>query len=51
MVFKDCDKKAKTQAHLNECGSDAAKSADDELNRVYQQLLKKVAGDVCAGGL
>jgi len=46
--FTDCDKTAHTQADLTECGSNDYKSADDELNRTYQQLLKKAAGDPVA---
>ncbi|MFZ0479123.1 MAG: lysozyme inhibitor LprI family protein [Terriglobales bacterium] len=47
-AFKDCDKTARTQADLNECASSDAKSADDELNKTYQQLLKKATGDPVA---
>jgi uncharacterized protein YecT (DUF1311 family) len=46
--FADCDKTALTQADLTECGNNDYKSADDELNRTYQQLLKKTAGDPVA---
>ncbi|MGA9041007.1 MAG: lysozyme inhibitor LprI family protein [Terriglobales bacterium] len=46
--FSDCDKTAHTQADLNECGSNDLKSADNELNRTYQQLLKKSAADQVA---
>jgi uncharacterized protein YecT (DUF1311 family) len=46
--FADCDKTAKTQADLTECGGSDYKRADDELNRTYQQLLKKAAGDPVA---
>jgi uncharacterized protein YecT (DUF1311 family) len=44
-TFSDCDKSAKTQADLTECAGNDLKSADDELNATYQQLLKKAAGD------
>ncbi len=47
-TFADCDKTAQTQADLTECGSTDYKGADDELNRTYQQLLKKAAGDPIA---
>jgi uncharacterized protein YecT (DUF1311 family) len=47
-TFEDCDKTAQTQADLPACGSTDYKSADDELNRTYQQLLKKAAGDPIA---
>jgi uncharacterized protein YecT (DUF1311 family) len=47
-TFADCDKMARTQAELNECGSSDAKKADDELDRTYRQLLKKVARDPVA---
>jgi uncharacterized protein YecT (DUF1311 family) len=46
--FADCDKAAKTQAELNECGSNDYKLADDELNATYQELLKKTAADPTA---
>ena len=39
-----CFDKAKTQADMNSCAADASNEADAELNRVYQQLLKKHAG-------
>jgi hypothetical protein len=32
-TFTDCDKTARTQADLNECGSSDYKSAVDELDR------------------
>ena len=47
-TFVDCDKAAQTQGDLTECGSNDYKSADDELNKTYQQLLKKAAGDPVA---
>jgi uncharacterized protein YecT (DUF1311 family) len=47
-VFLDCDKTAKTQADLNECASHDDASADDELNRTYQELLKRAASDPVA---
>jgi uncharacterized protein YecT (DUF1311 family) len=40
-----CLEKASSQAELNTCASDAFSKADAELNQVYQQLLKKYAGD------
>jgi uncharacterized protein YecT (DUF1311 family) len=40
-----CFEKASSQAELNTCASDAFSKADAELNQVYQQLLKKYAGD------
>ena len=43
-TFADCDKTAQTQADPTVCGSNDYKSADDELNSTYQQLLKKAAG-------
>ena len=46
--FTDCDKTAKTQADLTECAGTDYKSADTELNRTYQKLLKKAAGDSIA---
>ena len=46
--FENCDKTAKTQAELTECGSADYKRADNELTRTYQQLLKKAAGDKVA---
>lgn len=44
-TFADCDKAAHTQADLTECASTDYKTADDELNSTYQQLLRKAAGD------
>jgi len=46
--FEDCDKQAKTQAELTECGSGDYKMAHDELQIAYQQLLRKAAGDKVA---
>jgi len=46
--FADCDKIAQTQADLTKCGGEDYKNADVELNRTYQQLLKKAAGDPIA---
>lgn len=37
-----------TQYELNVCASEEFKRADIELNRIYQQLLKKAAGDKLA---
>jgi uncharacterized protein YecT (DUF1311 family) len=39
-----CFDKATTQADMNTCAADASNKADAELNRVYQRLLKKHAG-------
>lgn len=47
-TFADCDKTAQTQADLTECASTDYEGADDELNRTYEQLLKKAAGDPIA---
>ncbi|HZC23062.1 MAG TPA: lysozyme inhibitor LprI family protein [Candidatus Binatia bacterium] len=47
-VFVECDKTAKTQADLNECASRDDASADEELKRTYQELLKRVASDPIA---
>jgi uncharacterized protein YecT (DUF1311 family) len=44
-TFADCDKTAHTQADLTECASTEYKTAEDELNSTYQQLLRKTAGD------
>jgi len=46
--FEDCSKTARTQRELTTCAGNDYKSADDELNRTYQQLLKKAAGDPVA---
>jgi uncharacterized protein YecT (DUF1311 family) len=46
--FAECDKTAKTQADLTECASEDYKRADNELNRIYQHLLAKAAGDPVA---
>ena len=40
---KDCLNSAQTQAALDECAGSQAKQADDEMNRVYHQLLARVA--------
>ena len=47
-TFVDCDKGAQTEGDLTECGSNDYKTADDELNKTYQQLLKKAAGNPVA---
>jgi len=46
--FSDCDKAANTQADLTQCAGNDLKSADDELNAAYHQLLRKAAGDAVA---
>jgi uncharacterized protein YecT (DUF1311 family) len=40
-----CYDTAKTQFELNECASRELKKADDELNRVYKEILKRNAKD------
>jgi uncharacterized protein YecT (DUF1311 family) len=47
-TFEDCDKTAATQADLTECAGLDLKTADDELNATYLQLLKRAAGDPIA---
>jgi len=47
-VFVECDKTAKTQADLNECARRDDASADEELKRTYQELLKRVVSDPIA---
>jgi uncharacterized protein YecT (DUF1311 family) len=47
-VFVKCDKTAKTQADLNECASHDDANADAELNRTYQELLKRADSDPTA---
>lgn len=47
-TFADCDKTAKTQADLTECGSNDYKGAEEALNRTYERLLDKAAGDSVA---
>ena len=42
--FSDCDKNATTQADLTACAANDLKRAEDELNAIYQQLIKKAAG-------
>ncbi|MBI3476990.1 MAG: DUF1311 domain-containing protein [Acidobacteria bacterium] len=44
----DCDKTAQTESDLTVCASHAYKGADDELNRIYQSLLKNAANDPVA---
>lgn len=46
--YRSCTGKAVTQFDLNSCATDEAKRADDELNRVYQVLLSKMADDAQA---
>ena len=43
-----CLQNAMTQLKMNECASEEAKSADAELNRVYQQLLSIEKSDSVA---
>jgi uncharacterized protein YecT (DUF1311 family) len=40
---KDCLNTAQTQTGLDACAGSKAKQADDEMNRVYRQLLAKIA--------
>jgi uncharacterized protein YecT (DUF1311 family) len=40
-----CYDTAKTQFELNECAAGDLKEADDELNRVYREILKRNAHD------
>ncbi len=40
-----CWKTATTQLEVKQCAGADASAADAELNRVYQQLLSKLAGD------
>jgi uncharacterized protein YecT (DUF1311 family) len=47
-AFVECDKTARTQADLNQCASRDDASADEELKRTYQELLKRVASDPIA---
>lgn len=47
-TFAGCDKTAKTQADLNECASKDDADADNELNRTYNQLLRKASSDPAA---
>ena len=46
--FRACGDKATTQMAINACASDEARRADDELNRVYSQLLLKTENDAAA---
>jgi uncharacterized protein YecT (DUF1311 family) len=47
-VFFECDKTAKSQADLNKCAVSDDKQADDEMNRAYQELLRRAASDEVA---
>jgi uncharacterized protein YecT (DUF1311 family) len=38
---KECPQTAMTQLELNQCATSQLKAADDELNRVYQAILRK----------
>lgn len=40
-----CMQKATTQTEINACAAEDLKRADSELNQLYQQVLKKYAGD------
>lgn len=42
---KTCYETAQSQFELNECAASDLKKADDELNRVYKEILKRHAGD------
>jgi len=46
--FRACSEKAITQMAMNACAGDEARRTDAELNRVYKQLLLKVAKDAAA---
>jgi uncharacterized protein YecT (DUF1311 family) len=43
-----CWKTAMAQSEMNHCAGEDARKADAELNRVYQNLLSKMKGDVSA---
>ena len=42
---KDCMETATTQSQRNQCATSQLKAADDELNRVYQDILKRYKND------
>lgn len=42
---KDCMETATTQSQRDQCATRQLKAADDELNRVYQAILKKYKSD------
>lgn len=42
---KECLEAATTQLALNQCATSNLKAADDELNRVYQAILRKYKDD------
>jgi uncharacterized protein YecT (DUF1311 family) len=42
---KDCLETATTQLELNQCASSHLRAADDELNRVYQAILRPYKDD------
>ncbi|MCK5872419.1 MAG: DUF1311 domain-containing protein [Methylococcales bacterium] len=44
VIAVECDVNA-DQIQLNQCAFDEFKKVDDELNRVYQQLVKKAKGN------
>jgi len=47
-TYRACSKQANTQSEMNACASNEAKRVDDELNKVYKQLLSKVRGNPLA---
>jgi uncharacterized protein YecT (DUF1311 family) len=42
---KECMETATTQLKLNQCATSRLKAADDELNRIYQAILRKYKDD------
>lgn len=47
-TYRACSKEANTQSAMNACASEEVKRVDEELNRVYKQLLSKVRGNPVA---
>ena len=47
-TYRACSKQANTQSEMNSCAGEEAKRVDEELNRVYKQLLSKVRGNPLA---
>jgi uncharacterized protein YecT (DUF1311 family) len=47
-TYRACSKQANTQSEMNSCAGEEAKRVDEELNRVYKQLLSKVRGNPVA---